>query len=82
MTNLSAIHDALLDWAGTVDPDARCLLSMTTPEVITLHYMLALVQSIIEKQQSPVGDMANLGALRKNTEHILVQAGYGGDPRP
>ena len=82
MTDLDAIHQALLDWAGGVDPDALCVLPMKTPEIITLHYLLALVQSIIEKGASPVGNMAELGELRKKVETILVQAGYGGDPRP
>ena len=82
MTDLDAIHHALLDWAGGTDPDAVCVLALNTPEIITLHFMLALMQTIIEKGGSPVGDMAELGRIRKKVEGILVQAGYGGDPRP
>lgn len=82
MTDPEAIHTALLDWAGTTDPDAICLLSMNTPEIITLHYMLALVQWMLESSDNPLKGMDDLGSLRKKVEKILVQAGYGGDPRP
>jgi len=82
MTDPEAIHRALLEWAGSVDPDAICLLQMKTPEVVTLHYLLALVQSLIEKAGTAPAEMGDLGSLRKKVEGILVQAGYGGDPRP
>ena len=82
MTNPEAIHAALLEWAGSADPDAICLLQMNTPEIITLHYLLALIQSLIELAATSGVDMGDLGSLRKKVEGILVQAGYGGDPRP
>ena len=64
-----------------MDPDAVCLLAMTTPEVMTLHYMLALCQWLLEKNSPVPGHLRDLAALRKKVEGILVQAGYGGDPR-
>ena len=82
MTDLDAIHTALLDWAGGVDPDAICLLSMDTGEIITLHFMLALCQWILEVDDDAPVNPQDLGKLRKKVEGILVQAGYGGDPRP
>ncbi len=82
MTDPEAIHRALLEWAGSTDPDAICLLQMNTPEVVTLHYLLALIQSLMEKAGTSGVDMGDLGSLRKKVEGILVQAGYGGDPRP
>lgn len=81
MTDPEAIQLALLDWAGDQDPDAQCLLLMDTPEVCTLHYMLALCQWLLEQGEPDHIDMADLGVLRKKVEGILVKAGYGGDPR-
>lgn len=82
MTDLYAIQLALLVWAGDTDPDAVCLLAMNTAEVITLHYMLALCQWLLEKSGDVPANTEDLGELRKKVEEILVQAGYGGDPRP
>lgn len=82
MTSLDALQEALLEWAGGQDPDARCLLLMDTAEVVTLHYMLGLCQWLLERSEMKVEDMDDLGALRKKVEGILVKAGYGGDPRP
>lgn len=82
MTDPDAVQRALLEWAGSVDPDAVCLLQMDTVEIITLHYMLALVQWMLEKGKAESEPMKDLGRLRKKVEGILVQAGYGGDPRP
>lgn len=82
MTDLDAIHDALLEWAGGVDPDAICLLQLDTPGVVTLYYMLAVCQWMFEKSDDVPANLEDLGKLRKKVEGILVQAGYGGDPRP
>lgn len=82
MTDPDAVQHALLAWAGGTDPDAVCLLAMNTAEVVTLHYMLALCQWLVEQSDNPQGPMNDLGQLRKKVEGILVQAGYGGDPRP
>ena len=82
MTDPDAIQLALLDWAGSADPDAQCVLLMDTPEIVTLHYMLALVQWLLESGDTEYGDLSDLASLRKKVEGILVQAGYGGDPRP
>ena len=82
MTDPDAIQAALLKWAASTDPDAQCVLLMNTAEVVTLHYMLALLQWLIESGSNRFGDLSDLGSLRKKVEKILVQAGYGGDPRP
>ena len=82
MTDLEAIDDALLDWAGGRDPDAICLLQMDTSEIVTLHYMLAMCQWLCEESDENTTDMDDLASLRKNVEAILVSTGYGGDPRP
>lgn len=82
MTDPDAIQAAVLEWASGTDPEAQCLLLMDTAEIATLHYMLALIQSMLE-QFGPEGwDLYDLGQLRKKVEGILVKAGYGGDPRP
>ena len=77
-----AIQAALLEWANEADPDAQCVLLMDTAEIITLHYMLALCQWLVETSSATGHDLRDLGTLRKKVEGILVQAGYGGDPRP
>lgn len=82
MTDPDAIQAALLDWASGKDPDAQCVLLMDTAEVVTLHYMLALCQWLLEKDGPSEVRATDLGGLRKKVEGILVQAGYGGDPRP
>lgn len=82
MTDPDAVKAALLDWAGSMNPDNVCLLQMNTGEIVTLHFMLALLQWMLESGKTVVAPMDDLGSIRKKVEKILVQAGYGGDPRP
>lgn len=82
MTDPDAIQKALLEWAVGKDPDAKCVLLMDTSEIVVLHYMLALLQWILETGEDGPKRMEDLGSLRKKVEGILVGAGYGGDPRP
>lgn len=82
MTDVDAVQTALHDWIQTADLTRSCVLLMDGAEAATLHLALTIHQSIMEKGTTPTVSMEALGSLRKKVESILVQGGYGGDPRP
>ena len=82
MTDLDAVSKAVTEWAASQDPDAPLAILIDKAEAATLHYMLALLQHMLETTGTDSSSLNDLGSLRKKVEKALVQAGYGGDPRP
>lgn len=82
MSKVEAVEAAVTEWAEERDLSAPLVVLLQGDEIAYLHVVLTHWQTFIEEAEltEDVGEV--FGRLRKKVEATLVQAGYGGDPRP
>lgn len=81
MADIAGVFEAVQRFVEEYDPHHQVALILTGGELATLHFGMELMQECLEAldDQSFFGE--DLGTIRGKIERLLVQGGYGGDPR-
>lgn len=81
MTDVEGVRTALLTFIDKMPLDATCALLLKTDELVMLHLALSTLQSWYEQSEMREVEMETFARVRQKVEHVLSQAGYGGDQR-